>query len=1099
MARPKPPISTDVLVRNLQSLRTYSSAISSSRRHLISVVCYLTLLLLAFLLRLAPLGRYVTPDEPAWVYRSIRFSDALAAGDWAAVPSTGHPGVTTMWLGTLSVSLQRLLSPAESAAHLDWIHRLAWLDPENGEAFSHLTSFLTGGRIAIALTTTAGLAVLYPLLQRLLDRQTALLAVGLLAFDPFLIGHSGLLHTDALLATFTLLALAAALNGFHEPRRAVWWALSGLFTGLALLTKTPAIILLPFIPLIQLIAHLHQSPIANLQSLIRLSSFFVSLSLLFILATAATCLALYPALWANPIETLDTLFAFTERHVEMAQRPIFFAGEMTYNPGPLFYPAVLLFRTSPIVLIGLVVGLIALRRFPAERRFVFLTLLAFAVAFGTLMSLGVKKHDRYLLPALPPLALAAALGIGALARSTKYPSTRLPISQSLISNSPFLLQALIALAFALHPLTHANPLAGGPWVAGRVLDLDWGEGMGEAARWLNRQPNAEQLGVAAGSVPTFAPLFKGHTVPLDRTSLADYIALPTSHTPAPAYPVAHTITISLLDHTVIYTNTAPIEQAAFLAAHAKSDDLILLDADTPLLRRYTGPGTLVSLADLPTQAAIAQRLNEYVDGRSRIWLVAFPAASSFAAAYVSQSVEAIAAPVGTKPVGLGTITQFTIHDTPISNLHGRTRPQSPRTYSSAISNFGQITLLDAQLHNDAGPIRTLLRWQVPSPTPTDLYFSLYLTDADGHTWDDVGQLVLDEFTFPTTHWHSNAWSDQSLRLTPPERTPPGSYTVRLTVTDGTGAQLGAWDAEGAFQGVRVALGEVEIASPARPAGQVHCTQGQQIIAEPLIACITEPPTQAVPSGDTFTVVVTWSTDTPPEDDYAVRWRLVRNGVAALEHIVPLSTYPTSNWRAGDSFESRYDLRIDPAVPAGDYDLALSVFDPDGDPLRAEDEAVGTVEVLHRDRQFDLPADIGHPLNLTLGDTIHLRGFDLDATEGAPGDVLPLTLYWQGDGPTDIDYTVFVHLVGPDGLPHGQLDTFPGAGSAPTTSWAPGQVVVNELALPIAEDAAPGTYHIAVGLYDAASGGRPPITDSSGQRLPNDQAILPIGISVEGSP
>ena len=35
------------------------------------------ILALAFLFRLAPLGRYVTPDEPAWVYRSLRFADGL--------------------------------------------------------------------------------------------------------------------------------------------------------------------------------------------------------------------------------------------------------------------------------------------------------------------------------------------------------------------------------------------------------------------------------------------------------------------------------------------------------------------------------------------------------------------------------------------------------------------------------------------------------------------------------------------------------------------------------------------------------------------------------------------------------------------------------------------------------------------------------------------------------------------------------------------------------------------------------------------------------------------------------------------------------------
>ena len=39
---------------------------------------------LALLVRLAPLNRYVTPDEPIWVQRSVAFADAVAARDWAA-------------------------------------------------------------------------------------------------------------------------------------------------------------------------------------------------------------------------------------------------------------------------------------------------------------------------------------------------------------------------------------------------------------------------------------------------------------------------------------------------------------------------------------------------------------------------------------------------------------------------------------------------------------------------------------------------------------------------------------------------------------------------------------------------------------------------------------------------------------------------------------------------------------------------------------------------------------------------------------------------------------------------------------------------------
>jgi hypothetical protein len=1084
--------------------------------HFSFVIC---LVILGFLLRICPIGRYVTPDEPAWVYRAIRFVDAVAARDWTAVPSTGHPGVTTMWLGAAGVAVQRWLAPSASAAHLGWIRRLAWLAPENGEAFRHLAFFLPGGRVAVALVTALGLAVLYPLLVRLFDRRVALLGVGLLAFDPFLVGHSGLLHTDALLAVFSPLALTAALCGLREPRRAAWPVLSGFFTGLALLTKTPALILPPFILLLMAVGRLWkaqtwkaqvwkaqvwkaQSP--NPKSQARRWSLVVVHWALFIFSAIVTCLALYPALWGDPIGTLRTLSAFAGRHIEMVQRPIFFAGRMTYNPGVAFYPTVFVFRISPVVLAGLVIGLVTLRRLSSKRRFAFLLMVAFAIGFGALMGLGAKKHDRYLLPAFPPLTLAAAL---ALSRpqtqgpeSEAQPAHLKPEPRDLRLFLPLGLQLALMLPFVPYPLTCFNPLAGGPWVAARVLPVDWGEGMGAAARWLNGLPHADRLTVAASSVPSFAPIFEGRTLPLDQATLADYVVRPPAHSPTSArpYPVAHRTHLGFLDHAAIYTNTAPLEQGAYLAARAGPDDLVLLDADTPLLRHYAGPATLAFIGDRPDQAAVATRLRELSAGRSSIWLVADPAAPPITAAHLRRGLEAIATSTHTATVASATIWQFS---TPSA--------QGP-TPNAQLSTFGDaLTLIDALL--PVGPVSVscpvFLRWQVPAPMPADLHASLYLRDPAGHLWAEVGQPVLNDVYFPTSVWSPGEWADGTLTLKPPERIPPGAYAVQLTVTDAEGAQLGAWDADGRFQGVRVSLGDVEIAPPTEPVGPAPCAEGHALAAEPFLACVPDLPPPVVASGDMLTLALTWSSVAVPGADYRVRWRLLDPvGSVALEQTADLCPYATSRWRAGDSFEARYDLWFDPALPAGRYRLALNVLAPDGRPRWPEDQILTAVEIDARDRLFELPAGIAYPLDLTLGAAVHLRGFDIAPSpveegvgEGGlrPGDTLSLTLYWQADGPTDLNYTVFVHLVGPDGRPHGQADWFPGGGAAPTTSWAPGQVTVDEVTLSVAAGAPAGAYHVAVGMYDAASGGRLPVTDASGQPVPDDQVVLPVEFTVAG--
>jgi hypothetical protein len=628
--------------------------------------------------------------------------------------------------------------------------------------------------------------------------------------------------------------------------------------------------------------------------------------------------------------------------------------------------------------------------------------------------------------------------------------------------------------------------------------------MGAAAYWLNQLPDADRLTVAALSVPTFASIFDGHTVPLKQATQADYLIHSPTHTPILPHSVAYTARLGFLDHAVVLTNTAPFEQSAYLDTRAGRGDLILLDADTPLLHHYAGPGALVSIADLPNQDTVAARLAELCGGCSTLWLIADPAASPITAAHLRQAMDAIATPVSTDAVATFPITQYAIRTTP--NNQRLPQPELPAMRNTRYVNFdNQITLVDATLPDLPinTPFPVFLRWRVPAPTPSDLHVSLHLRDSDGHLWAEVGQLILDDVTFPTSAWTPGEWSDDALTMGLPERIPPDTYALQLTITDGEGAQLGAWDADGQFQGVRVLLGEVAIAPPAEPVQQLSqslCEDARALVAGPLLICVPELPPQAVTSGDVLTLALTWSSTAPPEIDYRVRWRLLDAADSvALERISALSPYATSHWRVGDSFRALYDLRLDPTLPPARYTLALNVLTPDGHSLWAKDETLTSVEILPRDRLFELSSDIAHPLRLTLGNVVHLRGFDLDRTRAAPGDTLSLTLYWQADGPTDLDYTVFVHLVGPDGRSHGQVDRFPAAGAAPTTSWAPGQVIVDEIDLPVALDAPTGSYHIAVGMYDAASGGRLPITDASGHLLPDDRAILPPEIAIAGGP
>lgn len=191
-------------------------------------VWLVTLLLfaLALLPRAVGLDDFYTTDEAYfWQRRVDRFSDALVMRDWAATNQTGHPGVTTMWLGALGqrLALARGLT-----------------EPGPGDGATFLAHLRTPLAVANALAVALG----YLLLRRLLRPATAVLAALLWASSPFLIAHSRLLHLDALLTscmTLSLLCLLVVVAGrARGERRPLALVGSGLFGGLALLTKAPA-------------------------------------------------------------------------------------------------------------------------------------------------------------------------------------------------------------------------------------------------------------------------------------------------------------------------------------------------------------------------------------------------------------------------------------------------------------------------------------------------------------------------------------------------------------------------------------------------------------------------------------------------------------------------------------------------------------------------------------------------------------------------------------------------------------------------------------------------------------------------------------------
>lgn len=125
----------------------------------------------------------------------------------------------------------------------------------------------------------------------------------------------------------------------------------------------------------------------------------------------------------------------------------------------------------------------------------------------------------------------------------------------------------------------------------------------------------------------------------------------------------------------------------------------------------------------------------------------------------------------------------------------------------------------------------------------------------------------------------------------------------------------------------------------------------------------------------------------------------------------------------------------------------------------------------------------HRLDWQLGDIARLVGYDISPALVGPGTEATLTLYWEPLRTTDQNYTVFVHLFGEDNALVGARDTYPGLGNDPTTTWVPGETIVDRIPVPISPDAeGPILLDIEVGLYDLDSGERLPIKDNAGSAI-----------------
>ncbi len=454
------------------------------------ILSYFFIGLVALLPRTLNLGQFITDDEARyWLLRSQAFLTYLQTGNYAATAITAHPGVTTMWLGGLGINLQHLI--------VDW----GWLPSGN------FASKLALIRLPVALTNTAGVVLGYSLLRRLLPARMAFFGALLWATDPFVIALGRILHVDGLATTFLSLSLLTACYAWHHSSRKGWFLLSGVAGGLALLSKSSALVLLPTIFLLALATEARKPG-----PLLRYGKVLPSL-LLWGGAFGLTLVLVWPAVWANPWSVYQQLRIGVE--VEGGSPHVqgnFFLGHEDDAPGPLFYPVALALRLTPWVMLGLFLlgwGYRSLLLQEGLRKSAFGPDLSAMTGFTLLsifaLSLFEKKLNRYLVIAFPMLDILAAGGLlwGA-ERLAKILPTWQGKAEAIGKGLLYFVGGAAILNVAYwhpYPITYFNPLLGGHEKGARTFLIGSGEGLEQVAAWLNVQPDITGVVVATTMTP----------------------------------------------------------------------------------------------------------------------------------------------------------------------------------------------------------------------------------------------------------------------------------------------------------------------------------------------------------------------------------------------------------------------------------------------------------------------------------------------------------------------------------------------------------------------------------------------------------------------
>lgn len=400
----------------------------------------------------------------------------------------------------------------------------------------------------------------------------------------------------------------------------------------------------------------------------------------------------------------------------------------------------------------------------------------FSLLFMLLLAPLGTRDIRYFMPAWPTLMVLAAAGLTQFRRLSPWGVGGLA--------------ALLLLPYAPYYITHTNPLLLGPLTAPQLIKLGGGQGLDQAAAYLNARPGSEQLTTATYLPESFAPYFHGHTSEHKSTGFAD---------------------VAVVYLRQIQNQHPSAEHLAYYAARP-ADDVVRLNGIDYAWVYLTPPPRLVTGVSFDGIELVGQTLDARFapPGESRQMTLLWRAPSTAAATLVRLQLRDATGQVWAEaggplltPNGPSAVEGHYRLDIPPDTLRGsydlwvsvgeaetwakisqievhRFSPPADIGVSVQINFDGKLLLHGFQLSNlTPAPGQTLditFHWQTLQPVGRSYTNFVHLLDATGAT---VVQLdaIPGGGAWPTDTWREQEWLADTVSLTLPADLPPGKYDL----------------------------------------------------------------------------------------------------------------------------------------------------------------------------------------------------------------------------------------------------------------------------------------------------------------------------------